>query len=413
MSDLQSLVDGLAAELGRPVGLDDRQFRSLAYSSHVEELDRVRLSSILQREAPKAVTEYLTSLRIHEADDHVRIPANPALGMVARVCLPVRFGSTLLGYTWLFDEPTPLTSQELALARRFVDEAAAVLFRQRQLESADRSRERDLLGQLLGLRHGDPREAGDSLLADGLVAAAADLRVVVVRATSAAGAAADDRVRVRLAAAADRLRRAAAPHQVLALSSGDEVVVLLAVDGPAALDRKLQLLEQLLAETLADEPHWSPIVGVSAAQPSLSRMTVAYDQARAAAQVAVVDAGRRPVARWDALGAFRTILSMLAAGDPRSCIPPSVVALTEAPDAEQLVSTVLAWLDNGGDTRRTAEVLYLHRSSLYNRLHRAESVAGISLRSGDDRLELHLGLRLWQLAGATIADAGGSEPPTG
>jgi sugar diacid utilization regulator len=409
--DLQGLVDGLASELGRPVGLDDRQFRSLAYSSHVEELDRVRLSSILQREAPKAVTEYLTSLGIDEVDDHIRIPANPRLGMVARVCLPVRFDGTLLGYTWLFDEPAPLSAHEIVLARRFADDAAAVLFRQRQLESADRNRERELLGQLLGLRHGDRREAADGLLGNGLVARASELYIVVVRAMSAAGAAPDDRVRVRLAAAVDRLRRAAAPHQVLALSSGDEVVVLLALDGPTMLDRKLQLLESYLADTLADEAHWSPIVGVSATHDSLGRAAAAYEQARAAAHVAAIDVDRRPVARWDLLGAHRTILSLLRSADPRGCIPPAVVALTEAPDAEQLVATVLAWLDHGADARAAAEALHVHRSSLYNRLRRVEAVAGVDLHSGDDRLELHLGLRLWQLAGGTITDLAAPKRP--
>ena len=121
VSDLQAIVDALAAELGRPVGIDDRQFRSLAYSSHVEELDQVRLSSILQREAPTAVTEFLTSLGVDQVADHRRIARNPGLGMVARVCLPVRLGETLLGYLWLFDEPTPLSEEELALARRFTD----------------------------------------------------------------------------------------------------------------------------------------------------------------------------------------------------------------------------------------------------------------------------------------------------
>jgi DNA-binding PucR family transcriptional regulator len=101
------------------------------------------------------------------------------------------------------------------------------------------------------------------------------------------------------------------------------------------------------------------------------------------------------------LGAHRTILSLLRSADPRSCIPPAVVALTEAPDAEQLVATALAWLDHGADARTAAEALHVHRSSLYNRLRRVEAVAGVDLHAGDDRLELHLGLRLWQLAGGT------------
>jgi len=62
MADLQGLVDALAAEVGRPAGIDDRQFRAVAYSSHGEEVDRVRRASILHRSAPAEVTSWLESL---------------------------------------------------------------------------------------------------------------------------------------------------------------------------------------------------------------------------------------------------------------------------------------------------------------------------------------------------------------
>jgi len=66
--DLQPIVDELAAVLLRPVGIDDAQFRSQAYSAHLEEADPVRLASILRREAPPEVRSWLIGeLRVHEA----------------------------------------------------------------------------------------------------------------------------------------------------------------------------------------------------------------------------------------------------------------------------------------------------------------------------------------------------------
>jgi DNA-binding PucR family transcriptional regulator len=50
-----------------------------------------------------------------------------------------------------------------------------------------------------------------------------------------------------------------------------------------------------------------------------------------------------------------------------------------------------------GDAVAAAAELFVHRSSLYNRLHRIEQLAGIDIRSGADRLEMHLGIRLWLL----------------
>jgi PucR-like helix-turn-helix protein len=43
--------------------------------------------------------------------------------------------------------------------------------------------------------------------------------------------------------------------------------------------------------------------------------------------------------------------------------------------------------------------LSLHRGTLYYRLRKAERIAGVDLRSGCDRLALHLGFKLARLIG--------------
>jgi DNA-binding PucR family transcriptional regulator len=76
--------------------------------------------------------------------------------------------------------------------------------------------------------------------------------------------------------------------------------------------------------------------------------------------------------------------------------------LLDSGDAAVLVPTLECYLDLGGDARAAAEALFVHRSSLYGRLHRIEEVARVDLGSGEDRLELHLGLRLWRLGGGHL-----------
>ncbi|HZC41282.1 MAG TPA: helix-turn-helix domain-containing protein, partial [Streptosporangiaceae bacterium] len=43
--------------------------------------------------------------------------------------------------------------------------------------------------------------------------------------------------------------------------------------------------------------------------------------------------------------------------------------------------------------------LHLHRATLYYRLGKAERLTGADLRDGQDRLALHLGLKLARLTG--------------
>ncbi len=88
--------------------------------------------------------------------------------------------------------------------------------------------------------------------------------------------------------------------------------------------------------------------------------------------------------------------------DPVALIPSSFGRLLASAEAASLIETLERYLDLGGDARAAAETLFIHRSSLYGRLHRIEEVAEVDLRSGEDRLELHLGVRLWRLAGSRL-----------
>jgi DNA-binding PucR family transcriptional regulator len=110
---------------------------------------------------------------------------------------------------------------------------------------------------------------------------------------------------------------------------------------------------------------------------------------------------------WAALGSYRSLATLLGDRDPAPLVPAAIDLLLAERDGLSLVETAETYLDRGGDAKGTADALYLHRSSLYKRLHRIERLTGYDLRQGDDRLELHLGLRLWRLAGRR------SSPPRG
>ncbi len=400
MSDVQALVDALAAELDRPAGVDDRHFRSIAYSSHAEGVDSVRLASILQREAPQPVREWLEDLGVHEAETYLRVPANPELGMAARVCLPLRFDNMPLGYLWLFDEPDPVSEEQIREARRYGEEFGIALYRARLLERDDRRLERELVAQLIGLREGDPAGAGEELLRAGHLVSAPAYAVLTLTAVEKEGGETSDAVRVRLVDAAEHLRRAVAPHHLLVLVDGGEVIVVLAL---TAADELIRRAEGLVAAIRSPQASgWRPLVGVSEERAAIGGLGDAYQQARAAARVAAAVDSDAAISRWDDLGAYRTVAAAVGDGDPAPLIPASFRRLLGSGEALSLIETLERYLDLGGDARAAAEQLFIHRSSLYGRLHRIEEVAGVDLHSGEDRLELHLGVRLWRLGGSRL-----------
>ncbi len=402
MSDVQALVDALALELDRPVGVDDRRFRTIAYSSHDDHVDQVRLASILRREAPQEVADWLESLGLGKVERYVRVPANEGLGMGARVCLPIHFDGTLLGFLWLLDEPAETTEAQLEKSLGYAEELAVALYRTRLLEQDSRERERELAGQALGLVPEETRGAAAKLVAGGHLASAPIYLALVLRASHRGGTQTPATVGVRLVDSAEHLRRSMAPHHMLVLTAAEEVVVVLACGSAEEVERRAEALAAGARDGLRDAAEWDVVVGVGEGSETPDGLPSSYRQARQAAWVAQALGHDRGFVAWSELGAYRTIATLLDEDGAGARIPESLARLLACEEAEALTRTLECYLDLGGDARAAAEALYIHRSSLYGRLHRIEEIAGVDLRSGEDRLDLHLGIRLWRLLGGGL-----------
>ena len=61
----------------------------------------------------------------------------------------------------------------------------------------------------------------------------------------------------------------------------------------------------------------------------------------------------------------------------------------------------------------SAKRLHIHRATLYYRLSRIEELTGMSLADGQDRLALHLGVKLGRLTGAIDTQAATDDPSSG
>jgi hypothetical protein len=356
MAELQELVDALAERLGRPVAIEDRRYRVLAYSAHAEPLDRVRLASILAREAPADVADWLDAQGLPSARGPVRLPDAPRVGMGPRVAVPVR-DDGVLGFVWLIDEG--LGAEELAAAEQTARAAAPLLARLRGDPA--------FVGELLGDDAGARERAAHALRERGLRGA---VRVLV----------------------GDGVPRGALPRHRLVigaraalLAGGDEAVAALAAAQQGG------------------------VIGVSAARERLEDARDAVGEAETAAAVARrhdtaqgIAPGRPgpgppigvPLVRWDSLGAYQLLVPLAAAP-----LPAPLQRLLDHPDADPLVATLEAYLDRAGDARAAAAALFIHRTSLYHRLRRIEAITQTSLRDGDDRLALHIGLRIRRLRG--------------
>jgi hypothetical protein len=364
VADLQELVDDLAAEIGRPISVEDRRWRLLAHSAHTGVTDTVRSTTILTRSAPPAVASWLESLGVLRARELVEVPPNADLDMAARVVMPVRHEDVLLGFVWVVVGDRPLTDGERAALERVAAATQQLLWEQRTQLDAQQHLLRTLLfdDDATAVRH-----------------AVVELHQLDAAAVAVAVAECGEDV-------AEHARR--------------QLGGMWAVEPPG-----LVMVAAATAGALAAALAKAGAARVAAAQaPDLRRAREALRLAGLARLAQLADPGLGASVSFDAIGAWAQVTDLWdRAGRPPA--PPQVLALAEHRHGDELVEAVQAVLEAGGDVAAAAKALHVHRATLYRRLQRAQDASGLDLARGDDQLLAQLGLRIWRLRQLSQAPA--------
>jgi len=399
---LQELVDEVSALLGAPATLEDRDFRLIAFGVHDSEdgaaMDPVRTRSILTRRSTAEVRAWFERFGITRATAPVRIPAEPAAGVLrGRLCLPVRHGGVVHGYVWLLDEADHSPAQlaaAMSVAARIGDLLSEGSLAGSQAGAA-------LRALLTAASHASRNEAEDALRSALGPDADEPHALVCVRPAGAARPA-DELPSPRAVPSAAALTRVPSATR----EAPDLIALLVRLRSPRVLapartaaDR---LLEELTDSAARTPPHPTDpgqsarsttyIAGVSDGRAELGGLPGAWREAADAARAVGAQPLLGPVAGWAELGAYR-LLTALPAGAP----PDPAVAPLLTPAHHELAHTAEVFLDHAGQAGRTAAALAIHRQTLYYRLSRIEQLTGLDLADGESRLLLHMALKAARL----------------
>jgi GAF domain-containing protein len=415
LNELQALVEDLARCIGAPAVLEDHEQRMVAYSAQDGPIDQVRRDSILMRETRPEVKHWFRQFGIVHASSPVRIPSHPELGILGRLCVPVRFRGRLLGFLFLIDDVRRLDGPDIELVERVSRHAGLLLYE----DELDRRLSASVFSQLLTPDPEMCQVAAQQLVEQGLAAAEAPHAVVVVRLASLPAGGPEE---VMGEAMLDLLRRRVQPgllqmarpdHGVLlvpvASADDDRQAVVTAREAAAALVRGMNGMSG--ASGGRTKPHCGDvrvIAGIGDPRPQLADAHRSYREALLAAKAAAAVPAVGDLIRWRDLGAFRVLVQVPLGDDARSsAVDPRLLRLIGCDG--NLARTVETYLDLGCDVKRTAEQLRLHRATLYYQLAKAVRLTGADLHDGNDRLALHLGFKLARLNGS-YPPAGASRP---
>lgn len=395
--EVQALVEQLSAELDRSVLVDDASLRLLAYSPTLGSEDEVRRTAILTRETPRVIRDLHFSQGIATATQPVRTAPRPDIGLESRVCVPIRCQGALFGYLWLIDADESLTSGDFEAAERTAAEIGTAMYRRDELEKPQRELEVRLLEALLGEDPAQREAAAHELATGDVLIAVGAVGVLTVRKAGDHDAELGAAERARLGLALDQFRRTLPRRHALSTVHADHGLLVVTLPERATMAELARRAQDALDTAFGGHEH--ALIGYSDPCEHLRDAFRAHEQARLALRVSGALPEHGTPAGWEGLGAYRLLARAAETPHARELIHPGLPKLFALHSKESLVQTLEAYLDNGCDTKLTAEALFLHRASLYYRLQRIEAITSTSLKSGADRLALHSGLKLARLLG--------------
>jgi len=316
-----------------PILVEDTRFQPLWWSAQ-DSVDGHRQRSIMRRSIHPAALAMVKRLKLANADGPVRTPEVPSAELMARWCVPLRREAKLLGYLWVHDPDGAASGQDLRSVISCAALATAYLAQTGE-QSDQRERRRDELLQRLAT--GPDRDAA----------------------------------------------------QELAYLEWIDPAMRIVVEAPARAGG-WELLGGLSAHLVAPDPD-AATSATSGTPLPVAELHIAVSRARLT-QRALRAGARLERPTWDALGAWHLILSAPADLSP-AAIHPGAQLLTQLSRADLLI-TARTTLELGGDVARAAAALHIHRTTLYYRLDRIAEVTGVDLRTGPERFDLQMALRL-------------------
>jgi hypothetical protein len=390
---LQVIAERLAGTLERSVIIDDAALRPVAVSAQTGLLDANRIEAVLQRRTSARHRQMLTEHGIFKAREPVSIPA-PEPGSLPRLCLPLTHHDQLLGFLWLIDEP-PLTAAQIQRAQTVAAQASRLLHQRAARQAAEFGTFAALADALLRADDRDRAAAARKLTDEAGLTGSPPYALALIRRLVDAPAAEPDNL---LQVAGDLRRRAVPGGFVLATPGPHELVAITTQDAAGPLRDAVRAL-----------PGPPLVIGTAGAAAALDAVPAGLDNARYAAEVAAAVPAFGRAADWGELHSYAVFqyLPRDQAAPERIC-PGITALLTERTGIYE--ATIRAYLDCGGGVQQAAALLHIHRTTLYWRLARVTDLLAVDLSRGDDRLKLHLALKLAELTRAARPVPGQPDP---
>ncbi|GAA0432693.1 sporulation transcriptional activator AdeR [Virgibacillus salarius] len=392
ITSLDQLADQIADIFGCPITIEDSNHHVVSYSKHKDNIDQVRISTIINRKVPDKVINALWKKgvmpKLIDSDNPVRIPKINEIGLGNRVAISVRNQNEILGFVWAHTSDKAFTDEDLIL---FKEAAAYVkkffikdLQRHRKLEEGYR----DFFWQLLrgDLQDTDAikqREKKYNMHLDGNKA------IVIIHFT--------DEITEQMEKHAFYLSESQVKlHVITSLFDNNDFIMLVHLKDAfdykqtmyAFMDDFITLISQQL--DLADIFAAAGLVYQPAQQIQNS-----YQQAREVLKLQEkLPDTIAPVKLYEDLGVYQFIEQLAAARKMNQYKNPFIEKLRayDQIHGTSLLTTLEMYFHCDSNVYNTAKRLFIHPNTMNYRLKRIKEVSGIDLKDPNQKANSYLDL---------------------
>lgn len=382
------VVEDLAERIQRSVAVDDAELNYLSHSTHrFGDEDQLRLRSISERQLTAPIREYVMSMNLETLREPIFIPATHDHGFDRnRLLVPIRSSHSLVGVIWIIHIGT-LSEEDHNACIQAADRLSKLMSTSGdEIEVADFERElHDLVSENETSRH----LATEALRSSDLFISGRPVLSIAIARGDSAELSAEERRGLRLAWSDARQRNRS---QVFSATGRTHGFGLLELPPKTSRDDVVRACEciRMQVSVHLDERggdlHW----GVSA-QRDFEGVRFAYRESLSAIRIGIRQ--DRPLTLWEDLPLDAFLDSAVAETIPASQLP-TLFRGTIRTISPEILNTVFAYLDFAGSAARVSDKQHLHRATVYYRIKQFEKQSGLDLRSGRDRLLVHLWFQL-------------------
>jgi purine catabolism regulator len=392
--NLEDLAVTLAGLVGQSISIENERFEILA-SQNIADVDEARRYTLDQG---RTNPDLVAALEAHGALGEIRrtlrpvaLPQMPEVGLeMERILAPIVVQGEIYGYMWIIADDRPLQDLDRMAIESGATIAAVIMLYQEAAQNAEATLKGGLLTQLIQSEgmHESGREAAliDQALRYGVNL---DMPFAVLL-IEPSGNGAEGKL-ISLKRRLNRLATSFHWNAVIGDYVGRIVILTNTPNAPA-------IGEQIHASASHDGAFAELRIAISAALRGASQVSAAYQQSHDALYIAGRMGDTRATILFDDLGFLHT-LYRAGAGSLETNPHVAPVRLLLAEQGADLFNTLETYVDAGGNSVRTADLLMIHRSTLNYRLERISNVCTVDLGDPMIRANLQVAIKLVRLFG--------------